>query len=67
MTDLRPLTIALDTVEAKELKRGDMVMNEDRLIAVIHVNSFKGFVYIGLENGDTLFRSQTDRIRKIRR
>ena len=67
MTDLRPLTIATDTVEAKEVRIGDLVMDESKLIEVVHVHPHRGFVYIGLENGDTLFRSQTDRIRKIRR
>ena len=68
MTDFRPLTIALDTVAAKEVRRGDLVLNEEfKLISVVEVHSHKGFIYIGLEDGNTWFVLQGDLIRKIRR
>lgn len=68
MRDLRPLTIALDTVEAKAIKRGDMVLNEEhKLITVSTVSTHKGFCYVGLEDGNTWFVKDTDLIRKIRR
>lgn len=68
MTDIRPLTIALDTVVARDVKRGDMVLNEEfKLLQVNHVNNHKGFIYIGLEDGNTWFVLQSDLIRKVRR
>lgn len=68
MTDLRPLTIALDTVDAKDCKKGDLVMDENhKLIKVMNASLHKGFCYIGLENGNTWFLKDSDQIRRVRR
>lgn len=66
--DVRPLTVALDTVEARDVKRGDMVLNEEhKLVTVNTVSNHKGFCYIGLENGNTWFVMATDCIRRVRK
>lgn len=68
MTDLRPLTIALDTVDAKDCKKGDLVMNENhKLLKVMSTNNHKGFTYIGLEDGNSWFLKDSDQIRRVRR
>lgn len=66
--DVRPLTVALDTVDAKDCKKGDLVMDENyKLIEIKHIHSLKGFIYIELATDNTWFLKESDQIRRVRR
>lgn len=66
--DMRPATLALEAVEAKDIQRGNIVLCDDNISrGVVLVNKQIGFCYITLENDTVLFVRDTDLIKRIRR